>query len=103
MGDACFPELQLQVVHGFMAKSFWHYVVASKKVVCCMDILINGEVISVPFKSDAVVARRVAAHIERRLDDNDWRPYRTKDEAIAAWSKLGGLRAAVLRAYKLIP
>ncbi len=95
--------MQLQVVHGFYGKIMVANVVASKKVICCMDILINGDVISVRFKSDAVVVRRVAAHIERRLNDNDWRPYRTKDEAIAAWSKLGGLRLAVLRAYKLIP
>lgn len=89
-------------VQGWMAKSSSANEVASEKVVSPMDILINGVLLSVPFKSDAVVARRIAAHLERRINENDWRPFRTKDEAIAAWAKLGGLRLAVLRAYKLI-
>ena len=67
-----------------------------------MDVLINGRHVHVQYNSDAVVAKRVAAHIERRMKENDWRPYRSKQDAIAAWVRLGGIRLEVLRAYDLI-
>ena len=67
-----------------------------------MDVLINGHLVSVQFNSDIVVAKRVAAHIERRLREDDWRPYRSKQDAISAWTRLGGIRVEVLRAFGLI-
>jgi hypothetical protein len=59
-----------------------------------MELQINGRPISVRFKSDAVVAQRVAAH--------DWLPFQSKDDALQSWQKLGGIRVQVLRAYDLI-
>ncbi len=67
-----------------------------------MELKINGRTISVRFKSDVVVAQRVAAHIQRRIEEDDWLPFKTKKEALESWQKLGGIRAQVLRAYDLI-
>ena len=67
-----------------------------------MELTINGRTISVRFKSDAVVAQRVAAHIKRRIEEDDWLPFQSKKEALESWQKLGGIRAQVLRAYDLI-
>ena len=66
-----------------------------------MKLTINGRTISVRFKSDAVVAQRVAAHIKRRIED-DWLPFQSKKEALESWQKLGGIRVQVLKAYCLI-
>ena len=67
-----------------------------------MELKINGRTISVRFKSDAVVAQRVAAHIQRRIEEDDWIPFQTKEDALQSWQKLGGIRAEALRAYDLI-
>jgi hypothetical protein len=48
------------------------------------------------------VARRISDHIERRIREEDWLPYRTKQDALNAWKKLGGIRVDVLQAYGLI-
>ena len=67
-----------------------------------MGVQINGRPISVRFKNDAVVAQRVAAHIQRRIEEDDWIPIQSKEDALQSWQKLGGIRAEVLRAYDLI-
>ena len=67
-----------------------------------MELKINGRPISVRFKSDAVVAQRVAAHIQRRIEEDDWLPFRSKEDALQSWQKLGGIRFQVLMAYDLI-
>ena len=67
-----------------------------------MELKIKGRIISVRFKSDAVVAQRVAAHIQRRIEDHDWLPFKSKEDALQSWKKLGGIRVQVLRAYDLI-
>ncbi len=67
-----------------------------------MELKINGRTISVRFKSDALVAQRVAAHIQRRIEEDDWMPFHSKKEALESWQRLGGIRAEVLRAYDLI-
>ena len=67
-----------------------------------MGVQINGRPISVRFKSDGVVAQRVAAHIQRRIEEDDWIPFQSKEDALQSWQKLGGIRAEVLRAYDLI-
>ena len=67
-----------------------------------MGVQINGRPISVRFKSDAVVAQRVAAHIQLRTEEDDWIPFQSKEDALQSWQKLGGIRAEVLRAYDLI-
>jgi hypothetical protein len=44
----------------------------------------------------------VAAHIQRRIAEDDWRPYASKADALAAWQKLGGIRLKVLKALNLL-
>ena len=67
-----------------------------------MKLKINGRPISVRFKSDAVIAQRVAAPLTRRIEEDDWLPFQSKKEALESWQKLGGIRVQVLRAYDLI-
>ena len=67
-----------------------------------MELKINGRTIKVRFKSDAVVAKRVEAHILRRIKEDDWAPFKSQEEALESWEKLGGIRAQVLKAYDLI-
>ena len=54
-----------------------------------MELQTNGYPISVRFKSDAVVAQRVAAHIQRRIEEDDWNPFQSKAYALQSWQKLG--------------
>ena len=67
-----------------------------------MELQINGRPIRVRFKSDAVVALRVAAHIQRRIEEDDWLPFQSKEDALQSWQRLGGIRLQVLRAFGLI-
>ena len=67
-----------------------------------MGVKINGHPISVLFKSDVVVAQRVAAHIQRRIEEDDWLLFQSKEDAMQSWQKLGGIRLQVFRAYDLI-
>jgi len=66
------------------------------------ELLINGQTLQLRAKSDVLVAQRVVRHMQRRIDENDWRPYRSQDQAIKAWSRLGGIRLQVMRALGLI-
>ena len=66
------------------------------------ELLINGQTLQLRAKSDVLVAQRVVRHMQRRIDENDWRPYRSQDHAIKAWSRLGGIRLQVMRALGLI-
>ena len=52
--------------------------------------------------SDRVVAERVMRHIQRRMDEDDWRPYTCKADAVQAWFRLGRIRAQVLEALNLV-
>ena len=63
---------------------------------------LNGQQILLKVSSDRVVAERVVRHIQRRLDEDDWRPYTCKVDAVQAWFRLGGIRAQVLEALNLI-
>ena len=65
------------------------------------QLTINGKTIDLSAPSDVAVAQRVAAHIRRRIEEDDWRPYKSKAEAVAAWSKLGGIRVMVMDAFGL--
>lgn len=67
-----------------------------------MDIELNGTTIYLDRPSDKAVAQRVAAHIQRRIVEDDWRPYGSKADALAAWAKLGGIRLKVLQAFDLL-
>ena len=63
---------------------------------------LNGHVVPLSAPSDRAVAQRVAAQFQRRIAENDWRPYRSQQEAVEAWSKLGGIRVAVMKALDLL-
>lgn len=52
--------------------------------------------------SDTRVAERVAKHLQRRIQEDNWRPYRSKEEAVRAWSRLGGIRVQVMHALGLV-
>ena len=65
------------------------------------ELTINGKTIDLNAPSDVAVAQRVAGHLQRRIEENDWRPYKSKKEAVAAWSKLGGIRVKVMDALGL--
>ena len=67
-----------------------------------MELKINGRTIYIRFKSDAVIAQRVAAHIQRRIEEDDWLPFQSKSSALESWQKLGGIRAQILKAYDLV-
>ena len=66
------------------------------------ELKINGKTIHLSAPSDVAVAQRVAGHMQRRIEEDDWRPYKNKAEAVAAWSKLGGIRVKVMDALGLI-
>jgi len=63
---------------------------------------LNGRQIVLNASSDRVVAERVVRHIQRRIDEDDWRPYTCKADALRAWLRLGGIRAQVLQALNLV-
>ena len=65
------------------------------------ELTINGKTIALSAPSDVAIAQRVAGHLLRRIEEDDWRPYKNKEEAVAAWSKLGGIRAKVMDALGL--
>ncbi len=63
---------------------------------------LNGRQIVLKASSDRFVAERVVRHIQRRIDEDDWRPYTCKADALQAWFRLGGIRAQVLEALNLL-
>ena len=63
---------------------------------------LNHKLIVLKVPSDHVVAQRVVRHIQRRIDEDDWRPYTCKADALQAWIRLGGIRAQVLEALNLL-
>ena len=48
------------------------------------------------------VAERVAKHLQRRLEEDDWRPYKSRQDAVRAWRRLGGIRLQVMEALGLL-
>ena len=66
------------------------------------EFLLNGKRIRLEVASDRLVAERVAKHMQRRISEDDWRPYSSKAKALEAWSRLGGIRVAVLQALDMI-
>jgi hypothetical protein len=64
--------------------------------------LVNGQRIVLTVPSDRVVAERVMRHIKRRMEEDDWRPYTCKADALRAWCRLGGIRVQVLHALNLV-
>ena len=63
---------------------------------------LNGKPIRISVPSDRLVVDRVARQMQRRLAENDWRPYGSKADAPPAWGRLGGIRVDVLRALDLL-
>ena len=67
-----------------------------------LNWLLNGRGIHLAAPSDRAVAQRVAQHMQRRITEDDWRPYASKADALQAWRRLGGIRLQVLQALQLI-
>ncbi|QNI55551.1 hypothetical protein SynBIOSE41_03067 [Synechococcus sp. BIOS-E4-1] len=63
---------------------------------------LDGKTLHLKAASDARVAERVAGHLRRRIAEDDWRPYKSKEEALQAWSRLGGIRLQVMQALGLL-
>ena len=65
------------------------------------EVLLNGHTLHLKAASDVKVAQRVAAQMQRRIDEDDWHPYRSRQEAVRAWTRLGGIRLQVMQALDL--
>lgn len=63
---------------------------------------VNGKTIRLAVPSDQAVAERIVKHFERRIAEDDWSPFVSKERALVAWSRLGGIRAQVLAALGLL-
>ena len=66
------------------------------------DVVINGTTLRLARPSDVAVAQRVAAHLHRRIAEDDWRPYGSRMDAVRAWTRLGGTRLQVMGALSLL-
>ncbi len=66
------------------------------------EVVINGRTLPLSRPSDVAVAQRVAAHMQRRITEDDWRPYRSRQDAVRAWARLGGIRLQVMQALNLL-
>ena len=65
-------------------------------------MVIWGTSLQLARRSDVAVALCVAAHFQRRIAEDDWRPYRSRKDAVRAWTRLGGIRFQVLQALRLL-
>ena len=63
---------------------------------------LDGQTLHLKAASDARVAQRVAQHLQRRIEEDDWRPYKSKEDALRAWTRLGGIRLQVMQALGLL-
>jgi hypothetical protein len=66
------------------------------------EVVIGRKTLRLARPSDVTVAQRVAAHLQRRIAEDDWRPYRSREDAVRAWSRLGGIRLQVMQALGLL-
>ena len=66
------------------------------------QLTVNGQIIKLTVPSDQAVVERVAALIDRRVAEDDWRPHSSREAALNCWAKLGGIRVAVLKAKGLL-
>jgi len=66
------------------------------------QVVVNGHVIRIAASKDRESLERSIANLDRRIADDDWRPYTSKEEAIKRWNSLKSHLPAVLRAKGLI-
>ncbi|QPN67667.1 hypothetical protein [Synechococcus sp. CBW1006] len=66
------------------------------------EVVIGRKTLRLARPSDVAVAQRVAAHLQRRIAEDDWRPYRSREDAVRAWSRLSGIRLQVMQALGLL-
>ena len=66
------------------------------------QVVVNGHTIKLAHPSDRAEIKRVVSVIDRKIAEDDWRPFASKEAAVQRWSELKGVRAAVLRAKGLI-
>ena len=65
------------------------------------QVLVDGQAIRLSNPKDRAEIQRVIEIIDRKVAEDDWRPFSSKEEAVKSWSELKGVRAAVLRAKGL--
>ena len=58
---------------------------------------LNGRQIVLKASSDRVVAERVLRHIQRRMHEDDWRPYTSKADAVQLGFVSAGFELKCLR------
>ena len=66
------------------------------------EVVIEGTTLRLARRSDVAVALRVAAQFQRRIAEDDWRPYRSRKDAVRTWTRLGGIRFQVMQALSLL-
>ena len=66
------------------------------------EVVVKGTSLQLARRSDVAVALRVAAHFQRRIAEDDWRPYRSRKDAVRTWNRLGGIRFQVMQALSLL-
>jgi hypothetical protein len=66
------------------------------------EVVVKGTSLQLARRNDVAVALRVAAHFQRRIAEDDWRPYRSRKDAVRAWTRLGGIRLQVMEALSLL-
>ena len=66
------------------------------------QVVVIGHVIRISSTKDRKSLERCIATLDRRIAEDDWRPYASKQEALDRWNKLHGYLPAVLRAKWLI-
>lgn len=66
------------------------------------DVVINGTTLRLARPSDVAVAQRVAAHLHRRIAEDDWRPYGSRMDAVRAWTRPWAIHLQVMGALSLL-
>lgn len=67
-----------------------------------IEVVIDGAKFQLQWLSDVAVVKRVLAHFQRRIAEDDWRPFRCQQDAIKTWKRLGGIRLQVIKALGLL-
>jgi hypothetical protein len=67
-----------------------------------IEVVIDGAKFQLQRPSDVAVVKRVLAHFQRRIGEDDWRPFKCQKDAIRTWKRLGGIRLQVIEALGLL-
>ena len=65
-------------------------------------MVVDGAKFQLQRSSDVAVLKRVLAHFQRRIAEDDWRPFNCQQVVIKTWKRLGGRRLQVIEALGLL-